>query len=269
MPESVQLSVIVPMYREAHRVGPTLIDIIDTLSAWERRAEIVLVDDGSTDETVQVVQAILDERGAEVSARVLRHERNRGKGAAVRTGLAAARGGWRLIMDADNSSRVGEVEKLLARAVPGVGLVAGSREAPGSLVKARAHRKLAGGMFRVVLRVLGLDLLRDTQCGFKLYRADVAGQVVLHGREDRYAFDLEHLLIAQATGLKIEEVAVEWVHRDGGQVNPIADGIKMTLEAMRIRRRWRSERPRIERLPAAVGAEAFIVEAKPVVRERI
>jgi len=266
----IALSVIVPMYREAMRIGPTLKDLVSTLEASGRAAEIILVDDGSTDNTVGVARAIIAARSA--SARVgmclLYHRSNRGKGAAVRTGLAAATGDWRLIMDADNSCRVAEVEQLLALTCEGVGMVAGSRAASGARVLAKAHRKAAGLVFQGVLRALGMNLMRDTQCGFKLYRGDVADQVVAHSIEEGFAFDLEHLLITQATGLRVVEAGVQWKHCDGGHVSPLRDGARMVREAMRIRRRWRAiGRPSVEQLPQSLNVPkpraAVAIEAKP------
>jgi hypothetical protein len=158
---------------------------------------------------------------------------------------------------------VGEVAKLLAACGPGVGRVAGSRVAAGAMVTARASRKFAGAIFRGVLGVLGLNLLRDTQCGFKLYRADLAGQIVKHAKEDGFAFDLEHLLIVKAAALRVEEVGVRWEHKDGGTVRPIADGMRMVRQAARIRARWLGGGSGVERLPRTMPPrERVLVEVK-------
>jgi dolichyl-phosphate beta-glucosyltransferase len=257
----VELSIIIPMYREAARIAPTLEDVFATLQHRARPAELVLVDDGSDDETLTVVRAITAQAPACVRVRIVPHPANRGKGAAVRTGLAVATGAWRLMMDADNACRLSEAFALLARAEAGVGMVAGSRVAPGARVAAVLHRKLVGGGFRLALRALGLRLLRDTQCGFKLYRADVAAQVVRHAREDGYVFDLEHLLIVRAAGLRVEEVGVRWVHMGGGRVSPLRDGVRMLLAARRLSRQWKKHPPAIDRLPALM-APLVVVELK-------
>jgi dolichyl-phosphate beta-glucosyltransferase len=229
--------------------------------------EVVLVDDGSTDRTVKVVEEFCASHPQFAMPSIVKHARNLGKGAAIRTGLAASSGQWRLIMDADNSCRVGEVEHLMAAADRGVGMVAGSRECAGSVVEARWHRKAAGGLFRLVLRSLGLDLLRDTQCGFKLYRGDLAAEVVKYSKEDGFAFDLEHLLIAQASKLRGVEVPVEWRHRDGGTVSPVIDGIRMAGQALRIRRLRSVRTANVAVLPvvyeAPAARAASFVEAKP------
>lgn len=267
------LSVVVPMFREAARIGRTLDDLIPALARGDRPSEVILVDDGSDDATAEAVAPKLRESvdGSLLRVRLLRHELNRGKGAAVRTGLAAASGWWRLIMDADNSTRIGEVEKLFeAAGRTGAGLVAGSRAAPGCVVSTRAHRKATGLIFRAALYAMGMRLLADTQCGFKLYRADAAELVARHGREDRFAFDLEHLKLVASAGVRIEEVGVVWEHADAGTVRPIRDGLQM------LRRAWalRAAHAPADALDAARGTRALEmlaveVEVKPLAAEPV
>lgn len=228
------------MYREARRIAPTLDDATRTLAKGPRLSELLMIDDGSPDDTAAVVGPWLSERGsgALLRVRLLRHRVNRGKGAAVRTGLEAAAAPWRLFMDADNSTRVAMVERLLEAARDGgVGLVVGSRNADGSQVEARMSRRLMGRVFHAGLRVMGLGFVRDTQCGFKLYRADVADAIVRLGREDRFAFDLEHLGIARKLGVGVREVGVAWTHADGGTIRPVRDGVSMLWRAAVIRTR--------------------------------
>ncbi|MEL6497672.1 MAG: dolichyl-phosphate beta-glucosyltransferase [Planctomycetota bacterium] len=231
------LSVVIPMYRESSRIVPTLKDVIATLRTSPWSSEIILVDDGSTDDTVATVRPYVSERGEGGIERIalVKFDRNRGKGAAVRAGLAEARGDWRLMMDADNAARVDEVSKLFQHANGDTGLVAGSRSAEGAIVEAQGFRKLTGLIFKCALLVLGLRLAKDTQCGFKLYRADVAEAIAAHGVEDRFAFDLEHLLLTRKLGTRVCEVGIRWQHVDGSQVSPVADGIKMLYQAACIR----------------------------------
>jgi len=258
------------MFREERRIGATLHDLVPALERGPRASEVILVDDGSPDRTLEVVRPWAREqaRGSLARVTIVRHDKNRGKGGAVRTGLGEALGLWRLIMDADNACRIDQAERLLERVAPGVGLIAGSRVADGAKIDARAHRRFTGWAFKVALRGLGLDLLKDTQCGFKLYRADLAEQVVLHAREDGYAFDLEHLLIARASGLGLEEVGVRWTHQDGGQVSPARDGLRMLRRGIELRRRWRVDPPAIARLPYALDEStvAAMIESKLVAR---
>lgn len=255
------LSVVIPMYREAARIAPTLTDAIDTLTTLGLTSEIVLVDDGSGDGTVEAVGAFLTgtPSGGLLRVRLVSHAVNRGKGAAVRTGLGASVGVWRLIMDADNATRVREVSKLLRAVGPGVGLVAGSRCVADSDVEARGFRVFAGSLFKLGLVALGLRLCRDTQCGFKLYRRDVADAIVRNGVEDRFAFDIEHLLLARRMGVAVHEVGVRWRHVDGGTINPVVDGLRMLGRAAKIRFR------RYEGLPDLRGSldADRMVELKP------
>ncbi|VAX42306.1 hypothetical protein MNBD_PLANCTO03-1712 [hydrothermal vent metagenome] len=264
--EPIEVSVVIPMFREAARIDATLRDTLPLLSVAPHTTEVVLVDDGSPDSTIDRVMPYLTDapQGPLRAVRLVRHKHNLGKGAAVRTGLDASRGSWRLIMDADNAATIRELPTLLDAARPGIGLVAGSRVAPGSRVDAIAGRKFAGSVFKLALRALGLDLLTDTQCGFKLYRTDLVEQIVELGREDGYAFDLEHLLIARATGLKIAEVGIRWTHQEGGQVNPIADGLRMLRRAAAIRARRREIMQAVKRLPQTLPTEPPMVVMLPV-----
>lgn len=231
------------MYREAKRIGATLDDIAETLSGWAISAEIIAVDDGSPDDTRAVARA----KGAELFADepdtefvCLPLEKNRGKGGAVRAGLDAAAGGWVLMMDADNSARLAELPKLMRTTTdPTVGLVVGSRALKTSDVEAKLTRKLSGIAFQTAVRLMGMRFVADSQCGFKLYRRDVADACVAHGTEDRFAFDLEHLGICQRLGTDIREVGIAWEHRDEGTVNVVSDGIKMLARCWKIRGRLR------------------------------
>jgi dolichyl-phosphate beta-glucosyltransferase len=261
----VVLSVIVPMFCEARRIRSTLEELADVLPQGPSSAEVVLVDDGSTDGTVGVVRPFLTDHAVGLLRRVrlVQHRTNRGKGAAVRTGLGTSLGAWRLIMDADSSCRIMEVSKLLDRRAPGVGMVCGSRLAIGSEVTATIVRRLTGASFQLALRTMGLNLVQDTQCGFKLYRGDLAEQVVIHSREDGYAFDIEHLLIANAAALRAVEVGVRWAHQNGSRVRPVRDGFRMLVAADRIRRRWSQSGAAVAKLPPLQSLEAVVTELKP------
>jgi dolichyl-phosphate beta-glucosyltransferase len=237
--EAPELSIVIPMYREAARIGPTLRAVAEYAKRADRSIELILVDDGSDDSTVATVESLLRELPlvfADASIRL--HGHNRGKGAAIRTGLQASTGAWVLCMDADSSCPVSEIEKLFDRG-NGAGLTAGSRGMPDSDVEAVANRKFAGLAFRACLAALGMNLLRDTQCGFKLYRRDAADLVVRHGREDGYTFDLEHLMIIRRAGLPVREVGVKWKHVGGGQVRPFRDGMRMLGAAVKLKARFK------------------------------
>ena len=248
------LSIVIPMYREELRIGPTVRETAAYARLGGREIELVLVDDGSDDRSAEVAMRAVGEFPAETFTGVVlkTHARNSGKGAAIRTGLAASSGRWVLCMDADGSTSASQVERLFAE-LGEAALAAGSRGMPDSRVEAVAQRKLAGVVFRTCLAAMGMNLLRDTQCGFKLYRRDAADLVVRHGREDGYTFDLEHLLIVRRAGLRVTEVGVRWTHRDGGQVRPVRDGLRMLGAAARLRARFR---PGASPAPASAGPRA-------------
>ena len=273
------LSVVVPMYREALRIGPTIADASAWLRGWDRPSELILVDDGSDDATFEAAGAAADiaTGGRLVSARVLRHERNVGKGAAVRTGMLAARGRWFLFMDADNSTGVREVERLFEAirrggsatgAHGGVDVAIGSREADAAEVRRTLLRSLSGALFRGALRFMGMSLALDTQCGFKLYSADAASHILRHSTEDRFAFDVEHLAIARRDGIGVTEVGVRWAHSPGGTVSVASDGLKMLRAVRTIRARLAKagRDPFAQTLPiehVAGSVPTAQVEAKP------
>lgn len=253
---AVELSVVVPAFREEGRIGRTLEDLVPALERAPRTSELVLVNDGSDDGT----QAVLERwrrdepRGSLRRIAVVSHDKNRGKGAAVRTGLAASSGRWRLIMDADNACRVSQVERLFERAGPTIGMVAGSRRSADARVTQSRGRGVVSALFRATLRALGLAGVADTQCGFKLYRDDLARLLASHSVEEGFVFDVEHLALARAAGLGVAEVGVEWNEQAGSTVRPVRDGLRMLAGAVRIR--WRLRRG----LPNPARSE---VEAKP------
>ena len=257
------------MFNESNRIGETLRDAIATLDGWGIDGEIVVVDDGSGDGCGGLVRTIADElaRAGSVSAsrvRVVTQPENRGKGAAVRRGFTESRGAWVLIMDADNSARVAELPKLATAANKSrAGLAVGSRNLPTSDVKADPRRKLSGMIFRVVLGTLGLAYVRDTQCGFKLYRRDAAAMCARDGVEDGFAFDIEHLGLCRRAGLGVVEVGVRWEHRDGGTVRVVRDGLRMLRQEVQIRRRLRTNPPEVAMDANAEDQACAVLEIKP------
>lgn len=233
----VDLSVIVPAYNEAQRISPTLARLHAYLSAQPLRYEIIVVDDGSRDDTAAVVEA------ARIPHLVLlRQTPNRGKGAAVRMGMLAARGQIRVMSDADCSMPPEQLPKLLAPIVACEAEIAiGSRYAPGAKtdVKQPWYRvwwsRLAN---RVIQRSL-VPGVRDTQCGFKAFTAEAARDLFGRGRIDGWAFDLEILALARRADFSIAEVGVEWTDDRRSRVNPIKDMWKVIREALTIRRNLR------------------------------
>lgn len=230
------LCVLVPAFNERSRIGTTLLDIIETLNGWDCSSEILVVNDGSNDDTVQVCTSILAEHRPDDCDRVISLEKNMGKGAAVAAGLRTTRSRWTIMMDADNSARLGELDKLAACAARGRGhLVIGSRRMPNSQIHATLSRVVVGTVYTIALRMLGLSLARDTQCGFKLYSNHAANLIAHHAEQSGFSFDIEHLLIAKHAGLHVPEVGIQWDHADGSKVNPILDGLKMLGQIIQMR----------------------------------
>lgn len=227
------LSVIIPAYREAQRIAGTLQEVLAHLRKQSYEAEVLVVDDGSPDGTATVVERF--QRDAP-ELRLLRHEKNRGKGAAVRTGMMAARGAYALFADADNATPFSEIDKLLAVAGEGEDIVVGSRYLPGSnVVKKQSFvRRLmsrAGNlMFRALLGLHGTD----TRCGFKLFSEKARKTIFPYQTLERWGFDTELLVIAAEHDLRVREVPVRWYDRERGNIHPFRDSLRSLGEIVHI-----------------------------------
>ncbi len=236
----VLLSVIIPAYNESRRVGQSLQRIIEHLSQQPYRCEVLLVDDGSKDGTVDVcVEAweALSRRAEGVEFRLLRNDQNRGKGFSVRQGMLMSRGEWVLFTDADLSSPIDQLDRLFAAArEEGADIAIGSRSAENAEVDPPSFkRRLMSVAFSQVVRVLGLAGYTDTQCGFKLYRRAAAQAIASLQRTARWSFDVEHLLVADRLGYQVVEVGVRWQHRDGSKVQPIRAALGAVWDLVRMR----------------------------------
>jgi glycosyltransferase involved in cell wall biosynthesis len=214
-PERPHLSFVVPAYNEGKRLGPSLRRLIDYGAAQPFAVEIVVVDDGSADSTAAIAEEAMRDLPTTVTVRLLRHETNRGKGAAVRTGALAAAGDCVLYCDADLATPPQEAGKLLAALDAGADVAAGSRVQPdGSDMRASQplFRRLAGRLFAMVRRRLLLSEVEDTQCGFKAFRREAAQALFARQRLDGWAFDAELLFLASKLGFVVRQVPVEWQH---------------------------------------------------------
>ncbi|HEY3805523.1 MAG TPA: dolichyl-phosphate beta-glucosyltransferase [Kofleriaceae bacterium] len=235
----VDLSVVVPAYNEALRITPTLERLHAFLSTQPLRYEIVVVDDGSRDNTCEVVTGLM---ASVANLRLVRQTPNRGKGAAVRAGMLAATGQIRIMTDADGSMPAEMLPRLLAPIVECRAAIAiGSRYAPG------AHTDQTQPWYRVMWsrlcnKVIQRSLVpgvRDTQCGFKAFTAEAARELFAVARIDGWAFDLEILALAKRRGYAVEEVGVEWADDGRSRVNPLKDMWKVVREAITIRKNLR------------------------------
>lgn len=232
-PGDLRLSVVVPAYREATRIGGTVARLREALAPLERAGgyEIVVVDDGSGDGTADAARAA----GAD---RVLAFETNRGKGAAVRAGMLAARGRTVAFTDADLAYPPEQLLGLLGRVEEGWDVVVGSRKHVGTttLVRARRVRALASRAFNVLTELVLLGQYRDTQCGLKAFRSDVAKLVFSRARVDRFAFDVEVFHLAERYRLSLAEVPVDVANTATSTVRLGRDALRMLVDLVRIRR---------------------------------
>lgn len=234
------LSIVIPAYNEAGRIGDSLKIICAWLRDGGRQAEILVVDDGSQDGTARLAAEILAAQGA--PHRVLTGRPNRGKGFSVREGAAAARRPWTLITDADLSTPIAEVESLLAAARGGPhDLVMGSRALAGSRVGVRQSwlRMNLGRSFNLVVRLITGLPFHDTQCGFKLMDRKRVRPLFERMVVDRFAFDVEFLFLCVRFGLQVREIAVIWRNAPGSKVSLIADPLNMLWDVARVRWRFR------------------------------
>lgn len=214
------LSYVVPAYNEEERLGASLQKLIAYAAEQPYAVEIIVVDDGSTDRTAEIARAAIEDMPDGVTVRVIQHEVNQGKGAAVRTGALAATGDVVLYLDADLSTAPEETQKLLDAFAPGVAIAIGSRIRPeGGDMRASqpAWRRIGGRMFKVARMRLLLSDVEDTQCGFKAFSRDAAQAIFSRQRLDGWAFDAELLYLAGKLGYQVVQVPVEWHHVEGSR----------------------------------------------------
>jgi dolichyl-phosphate beta-glucosyltransferase len=227
-------SFIIPAYNESSRIRPTLDEILRYTAAENWDAEILVVDDGSRDDTPDVIR---EYAGAHSQLRLLQNPGNRGKGYSVRNGMLHARGDICLFTDADLSSPISEAPKLFEAIRAGADGAIGSRWLRAELQTERQplYRQAFGRIFNLVLRVfLGLRF-RDTQCGFKAFRREAAQRIFPLQKIERWGFDPEILYIARRMGLQVAEVPVVWAHSEGTRLHPFRDGMRMFVDVLHIR----------------------------------
>ncbi len=233
------LAVIVPAFNEARRLTDNLLTLLSYLQAFRPEAELIVVDDGSTDGTAEVAEGLFA-RLPDVTARVLRFAQNRGKGHAVRTGLLATQAPIALFSDADLSTPITEMPKVVEPIEAGnYDIVLGSRALDRSLIGHRQpwRREQGGKVFNALVRLTTGLPFSDTQCGFKAFRMEAARPILERAQIDGFGFDVELLFLAQRAGLRMLEVPVRWDHREGSKVHIVRDSLRMFTEVVNLRRR--------------------------------
>lgn len=240
------LAVVVPAYNEAQRLTDNLLTLLGYLQSYRPTAELIVVDDGSTDGTAEAAQELFARR-PDVAARVLRYPENRGKGHAVRAGLLATEAPIALFSDADLSTPITELEKVVEPIEAGrCDIALGSRALDRTLIGRRQpwRREQGGKVFNALVRLTTGLPFSDTQCGFKAFRMEAARPLIEQAEIDGFGFDVELLFLARRAGLRMLEVPVRWDHYEGSKVHIVKDSLRMFSEVMSLRRRIARTPPR-------------------------
>jgi len=227
-------SIVIPAYNESARLGATLEKVLAYVRAQGWDAEVIVVNDGSRDNTADIVRAF---SAKNPMLRLVENPGNRGKGYSVRNGMLNSRGQIVLFSDADLSSPIEEAPKLFQALDEGADIAIGSRWLRSETQTQRQplHRQLFGRIFNLVLRLtLGLQFA-DTQCGFKAFRQPAVQAIFPLQKIERWGFDPEILFLARKFKFKVREIPVAWAHREGTSINPLLDGSRMVMEMLRVR----------------------------------
>ena len=227
-------TIVIPAYNEGARLGATLERVLAYMRSRQWDAEVIVVNDGSRDNTAEIVRTFARKDPA---LRLVENPGNRGKGYTVRNGMLHARGKVVLFSDADLSSPIEEAAKLFQALEQGADIAIGSRwlQAETQTQRQPLYRQLFGRIFNLLLRlILGLQF-KDTQCGFKAFKQPAAQAVFPRQRIEGWGFDPEILFLARKFGFKVQEVPVVWAHSEGGSIHPLVDGARMFLEMVRVR----------------------------------
>ena len=241
---TVFLSVIIPAYNEERRLPPSLEKVVSFLKQQTYTSEVIVVENGSTDRTTEVVQAFIDtHQDAEGKVRLALLHSAPGKGAAVKVGMLAAQGEYRFICDADLAMPIEEIVKFLPPIQnPNVFDIAiASREAPGAVrYNEPLYRHIMGRVFNLLVRMMAVPGIQDTQCGFKMFTRQAALHLFPLQQIEGWSFDVEVLYIARLHGLRLVEVPINWYYQEDSRVRPIHDTINMVRELLKIRRNGRA-----------------------------
>jgi len=228
----LEISIIIPAYNEEQRLKSTLEKVVAYLEEYNPNYEIIVVDDGSKDKTFELASAF------HPKVRAIKQPRNMGKGAAVRTGMMAANGKLLLFSDADLSTPIYEINKIVEHIDCGFDVVIGSRAIDNDMIKVHQpfYREFMGKTFNKFVQLFAIKGIKDTQCGFKGFRSQVAKDIFSKTKIDGFGFDVEVLYLAHKNNYKIVEVPVEWYNDERSTVNPITDSFNMLLEILKVKK---------------------------------
>lgn len=231
---SIIISVVIPAYNEEERLIPTLKSVVSYLRSRNRKFEVLVVDDGSTDKTAVIAQELA---ASLQEIKVLQYGQNRGKGYAVRYGVQHSIGEYVLFNDADGSSPIEGIELLFDAIKNGAQIAIGSRAMNDSntTISTVWYRRAIGRVFNLLANILVIPGIKDTQCGFKMFTKKAANYVFSRQRAERFSFDVELLFIGRKGGLKITEVPINWVNIPGSKVRFGLDPLQMFFDMLRFR----------------------------------
>lgn len=237
--EKLHVTIVIPVFNEQERIATTLYGIKDYLSQQPYTSDVMIIDDGSSDltsEVVRVVDIYSEEVKDQTSGLLVENVKNVGKGYSIAKGLLMAKGDIIAFTDADCSTPIDEIDKLINKISEGYDVVVGSRNLQASVVENRpAIRALLSRGFNMIAAAMGLLSITDSQCGFKAYRRDVARDVAQRQKTHGYCFDVEHIHMANKLGYKVAEVPVSWRHDEGSTMSLLDDSIAMFLDLIKIR----------------------------------
>ena len=245
-----EISIVIPAYHESERLGTPLKTILDYISKNGINAEVIVVDDGSADNTSEVAKNAFDAM-PEIASNVVKYDKNRGKGFAVKTGLLASTADIALITDADLSTPIEEMHKLIDPIRSGgYDVTFGSRAMDRSLIGTHQpwRREQGGKVMNLIIRTMSGLQFQDTQCGFKAFSMPKFRPLLDVMTIDRFGFDVEFLFVAQHNGLKLKEIPVRWNDVAGSKVSVVRDTRRMISELNQIRRNARQGTYKVEKM---------------------
>ncbi|MBW3014957.1 glycosyltransferase family 2 protein [Candidatus Woesearchaeota archaeon] len=225
------ISIIIPAYNEERRIGKSLRKVIKFLDSKDYDYEVLVVSDGSRDRTIDIVRSFKHK-----NLRLINYRKNMGKGFSVRRGFYYAKGNLILFSDADLSTPISELDKLMKH-IAQYDVVVASRSLKGSNVKVKQpfHRVLFGRLFNLLVQFIALPGIKDSQCGFKLFTREAGKKIFANQRLNGFAFDVEALLLARKMNFKVKEIPVIWIDSEGSKVNALKDAFKMLFDIFKIR----------------------------------